>query len=208
MKLKYTVDREDLIALARYGSGDPVNPARSRHRARIWAYAIVLGLAIVFSLVYKSPLPLLVAGAGLLVGPFLPPLFRHEHSAKAQDRAATLGNVERVLCEHELELLTAGVAMRAASGELTKSFAEIEKIDRTDTHGFIFFGAVASKPAPLPWGQRFLMCLLRPFARSKPGIVIPRSRVIEGDFDAFMDALSEKWQAAEAATGRGQSPRP
>ena len=86
--------------------------------------------------------------------------------------------------EHELEIDEQGLFERTAFNESRQSWACVERIERTETHAFIYISSMAAH-------------------------VIPRDSATVGDFEPFVEKATEYWLAANpAAANRQVSPLP
>jgi hypothetical protein len=73
-----------------------------------------------------------------------------------------------LFCEHELELMPYGIRATTNSTSALSKYTEIDSIEVTPTHIFIF--------------------------NSMPTYIIPKAKVSEGDLDAFITALKDRIQ--------------
>ncbi|MBY0232285.1 MAG: hypothetical protein K2W96_23660, partial [Gemmataceae bacterium] len=93
-------------------------------------------------------------------------------SASAVHRNHAAGLYQGVVGRHELELAEGRLVERHECGEQTTKLERLHGIERTETHAFIRTSPLAAH-------------------------VVPRAAVSEGDFDLFLEALSEAVVAAK-----------
>jgi len=170
MNIKYKVDMEDLVAFNQYFVA--TSPFLRRHRLIVIAVisSIYIILEGVQALARDSITPLLLwSGIAVVFG-----VLYYRASLKVSPKhIARLYSSEKnngIFCEHELAILPEGIHEKTDVNEQLSAFSEIERIEITDTHVFIFIGTMQAH-------------------------VIPKNKVLEGDLDAFVSALRGKMDA-------------
>ncbi len=116
----------------------------------------------------------------LILGVFcacLYPIFFRREWYKAHDRQVKKlygeGLNKRILCIHELELRDQYLKESSEFGTQETKFAAIEKVEAIPTHGFIYIASILA-------------------------YVVPRAKVIEGNFDEFIKAVASKVEDKQA----------
>ena len=139
--IKYKVDMEDLVAFNQYFVA--TSPFLRRHRLIVIAvissiYIILEGVStsqrlnhsIVVMVWYRSSFGVLYYRASLKVSP--------KHIARLYSSEKNNG----IFCEHELAILPEGIDEKTDVNEQLSAFSEIERIEITDIHVFIFIGTM------------------------------------------------------------------
>lgn len=179
MKLGYTVEMPDLVAFNQYHL-DHSDFVKSRRRKGIALVCGIYGiLGTVHSLAKQSFVPIVIWSLLAVLYSLWYSRASRRASPKSVQKLYGADKNKGVLCEHEIEILEDGVVERTPFGEHKTTFLGIERIIQTDTHGFVFIGTMNAH-------------------------VIPKARVTNGDYDAFMRIMSEKWESQQQ--GGGYSP--
>lgn len=176
MKLVYTLEMPDLVALNQYFL-DHSDFLKSRRRKGI---AIVCGiygiLGALHSLARKSFVPIIIWSLLALLYSFWYSRASRRASPKSVQKLYGADKNKGILCEHEIEINQDGIVERTQFGDHNTTFAGIERIIQTDTHGFIFIGTMNAH-------------------------VIPKARITYGEYDTFMRVVSERWESQQAVGG-------
>ena len=173
MKLVYTLEMPDLVAWYQYHL-DHSEALRARRRWFLIAALAIWILAVgVLSTVTQSWGPVIVFAVLTIAWPlFYYFRWSRKVSPKHVKQLCEPHKNPGLLGQFELDLVDEGLISQSKYAELKWRFAGITEIARTPTHGFVL-------------------------TTTMTGFIIPRQRVTDGDFDAFMNALSEKWQATQ-----------
>lgn len=175
MKIAYTVEMADLVAFNQYYLDNSEFEKVRRRKGITIVCGIYVILGSLHSLARQSFAPIVIWSLlALLYSLWYSRASRRASPRKVQKLYGADKN-RSVLCQHEIELVDDGIVERTPFGEHKTTFPGIERVIRTETHGFIFIGTMNAH-------------------------VIPKARVIKGEYDAFMRAVSERWEGQQAAT--------
>jgi len=169
MKLRYTVSLEDVLTFNQYFY---------RHSATIRRSKLILFLGI--------PLILMALGTyhGIRAHSWSPPITMmiicplfvgfmrwsfDRNIKKTTQRIFQERPAKGLIGEHVLTIDDTGVTESTAFGEQLTRWEGVERIETTDTHAFIFVGAIMAH-------------------------VVPRATVAEGNFEEFISTAMKKWQ--------------
>ncbi|HEV58820.1 MAG TPA: YcxB family protein [Phycisphaerales bacterium] len=180
MTLIYTVEISDLVAFNQYYMAHSGVIKARRHKTVGFMFTVFCGLGGLISIQERSVVPLLIC-TGIACAWSAWFLMRSgKLSVKQIARLYDPQKDKGTLCRHELEVGEDGLIHRTPVSASRMRFQGITEVVRTNGHAFIFVGSMS-------------------------GHVIPRSRIIEGDFEAFMQALSERWETAQSDVGDAQA---
>ena len=169
MNIRYSVTLEDLIAFNRFHIQHSRQLVRQRRIAGLALPLATILVAVVLAILRSDfrLLPFVVLFVVLYV------LFLRRAYGKGLEkklrRLYAEGKNKGVLGEHSLHLQDDGISRQSDVGSTTVAFRGIEKIESTPTHTFIYISALSA-------------------------IVIPKERVIEGDYSEFLMHLRRKWE--------------
>lgn len=165
MKIRFTVEMEDLVALTQFCHD--TSSFIDRHKRNL--VVLYVALTVVFALIRHS--------YSILIYVACFAAFAIWHFRSSQK--VTLKQVQHwyaggknlgVFGEHELELLSDGIRHTNSVNDTTQKFAGIERVEITPSHVFIFTSSVSA-------------------------YVISKTKVSEGDLDAFATDLKDKLQS-------------
>lgn len=167
MKIKYKVDLEDVVIFNRYHNQN--SPALVQFRKRMkWGTILgVLGICGYTSYLSHSEVNLIIGIAFATIFFFSYPLKSTKILDEYTKKLYSEGDNKRILSMHELELAEDSIKESNEYGSQVTNYSSIKKIVTTDTHGFIFIAALLAH-------------------------VIPKHKVVEGDFDLFMETAKFK----------------
>jgi hypothetical protein len=86
---------------------------------------------------------------------------------KAGSETYAEGWNKTILCEHQLEVTDDGLIERNLFSESKIRWEAIERVERTETHSFVYVSAVSAH-------------------------IIPHERILEGDCEAFVAQLQKR----------------
>lgn len=166
MKIVYRVEMQDIVAFNQYNLEDTGTLKSLRLKT------IVIGCVIIAVLggwqyrVTESIDPIITGAIFAII--FSTWILKRDFRVSPKKIQKIYGGDTNkgVLCQHQIELVDDGLIESTSLGEQKTTYSGIEKIDQTDTHGFIFIGTMNAH-------------------------TIPRDGVIEGDFDEFMKVITD-----------------
>ena len=167
MKLTYSVNIEDLIIFNEYHSEHSPFFRRARRN-----YQLNSSLSVLFALIFLGYLakswiyPIVGAVFATAFAVIAPRRFRKQ-IRKAAERCYKEGENKGTIGIHNLEILDTELQETNPAGNQAIKWSGIERVVSTPTHGYIYVSSNAAH-------------------------VVPRASVTEGDYDAFMAAVSDR----------------
>jgi hypothetical protein len=166
MKIRFTVGMEDLVEFTQF-CNDTSSPIDKHRRILIVIY---IAFNVVLALM-KHSLSMLYFVAGFTVIAIWHFRSSQKVTLKQVQHWYAGGKNLGVFGEHELELLSDGIRHTNSVNDTKQKFAGIERVEITPSHVFIFISSISA-------------------------YVISKTKVSEGDLDAFATDLKEKLQAS------------
>lgn len=175
MKITYETTLQDAVAFFHYHSEHSHLMKRTRRRL-----TFLFGLALLFVCVISGfrNLPLAVVVGALALGVLLlTSSWVDRRLGTWQTRKAfEEGKNKATFGLHELELTDENLITRTRVAESRIGWEAVERVASTADHTFIYVSALSAE-------------------------VIPRRSVTEGDYDAFVKELNERWQRGIRSAG-------
>jgi len=183
LRIRYEVSLEDLIAFNLFH----IRTSPTVGRARRWGLwgppLLVMGAALAAALGGRRPEWML---GGVVFGALYMLVYPLGYRRRMERTIRSLVNEGRndsVLCEHVLEITPDGLVDRTPVSETKAAWSIIERIEKTDTHTFVYTQAQGAH-------------------------IIPRAALKDGDQEAFVAALEDRVPGVLVKHGRdGASPR-
>jgi hypothetical protein len=179
--IRYNLTLDDMLAFHQHRADTDGACQRQRRRDAAFMGLLLIAGGICHALYVQQLLPLAIWTLGAIAAALRTLYARPKVRLDDVATPADVQPVNRVLCEHELELLQDAFVDRTALVETRIALSAIDRIATTDTqvHIMLIFNEVR---------------------------VIPRDEVIEGDLDDFLARLRERWQAQRGeASEQGES---
>jgi hypothetical protein len=193
MRLRYENTSDDCVAFSTFHLAH--SPT---HKRTVAIYTCVFGLAVglaVFFLAKSFPMEsvkslpdetknIYAAIQAVFVMTIyillLPRIFRRSITKQTRKLYGE-GRNKTFFCEHQLEIAEDGLIERTRYSELKAHWEAIERVERTETHTFLYVSAVSAH-------------------------VIPHDRILEGDCDAFVAQVQKRieqhWSKTQAQAHR------
>lgn len=172
MKIKYRMELEDVVAFNRYHIDN--SPAMRRTKFLLmWGVGAGIFAAISALAVLRNSVIVFVYG--VLGTTFYILLFRRSWIRSHEKQVRRLyneGTNKRILGTRELELVEDRLLEVSETGRQETVLSVVERIAMTDAHVFIYIASVIAH-------------------------VLPRSKVIEGNLEEFVDAVKAKCPGAQ-----------
>ena len=171
MRLRYEITLEDLLAFTLHVHQKSPTMRRTRMRAAMGLAAMIIGLCLIAAEVLDNFL-VLWAGVGwaALFVAIYPRLYRR-NVKRLSTRLYAEGQNKGILGQHVTELRDNGLFDGTAFSERTVYWKGIERIESIPGHTFVYLSAMSAQ-------------------------VIPEDSVTEGNYQAFIDELQNRWQHA------------
>jgi len=171
MLIRYNLTLDDVLAFNRYHMAH--SPSMRRQRwIIVWGFPLLL-LLVAGITAAREPSRGSI-GLAIILPLAFHLFFRLRWGRGVQRQIRKMyseGKNADMLGEQVLELLPDGLFVRSPLSETKLLWPAVERVESTDAHLFIYTSAVGAH-------------------------VIPRSSVLEGDFDEFKNALLERYRAA------------
>lgn len=176
MELKYNLTVDDLLVFARYVYDTSSTHRRARRTTiLIWIVALLAVTYLIYRIVsFPVTFPLILIWlpiAALII--YLMLLWNRRYFLKNYIRMQKESPNNILTGEHLIRITDSGLFGRSVSGDGNTFWSAIEHIDTVGDHTLVFIHAVAA-------------------------IVIPKSGVVEGDYDVFVGALKERYEGAKS----------
>ncbi len=164
MKIKYAVDISDIVAFNQFHLDTSPLVRKQRIKMLVFAALVYGSVALLMASgkhsIYNVSVFVIVY-AGFM---FWYLRYGRKVNVKRIMRIYAGGKNTGIFGEHELELLPDGIREVTSVNEHITKFSGIEKVEATETHVFVFFSSLSA-------------------------YVIPKSKISEGNLDAFVIAL-------------------
>lgn len=175
MQIKYTNTLEDIVAFNRYHHQKSDTFKKQKNSCLI-RMPIVLGLLMIMFFILSQEVQVLIWGTCLIVFYIL--IFLKAWGTgmdKVCQKVFLEQDTKSVICEHLLEITNDGMHEKTALNEWWGKWAAIQQITVERDMAFIYIGPLQAH-------------------------IIPRSRVVEGDFDSFVATAQRFWRDSQAGS--------
>lgn len=166
MKIKYTVEIEDLIAFNEHHMDHSPMFRQSKKNAIIYTPLSLFLLFLVIGIGEHAWTLSIIGIIASLILAVLAPLTFRKHVRKTLEKSMSEGRNKGAVGQQQLELRDDGIYNTNSAGTQSTYWNAVERIEQTETHGFIYISSMSAH-------------------------VIPALKVKEGDFDAFMQAARD-----------------
>lgn len=177
MKIKYRIELDDIVAFNRYHIDHSAAMRRTKWLLMWGSGTAILASTSALAVLDNSIILFVLGVAGAILGVLLLQRLWTSSHEKQVRRLYSEGANKRILGVHELELGEDRLTERSDTGGQETVFSAVERIVTTDGHAFIYIASVIAH-------------------------VIPRSKVIEGDIEAFVGAVQLNCPGAQTARQR------
>lgn len=171
MQIRYEITLEDLLAFSLHLHQKSPTLRRTRRRAAVGLFAMIIGLCLVGSEITRDPIVLWVGVGGATVIAAIYPRIYRRNVKWLSSRLYAEGQNKALLCEHVSELRDKGLFDGTQFLERTVFWKGIERIESIPGHTFVYLSTMSAQ-------------------------VIPENTIIEGDYQAFVEELQRRWQHA------------
>lgn len=173
--LKYTITIDDLIAFNMYHFENSPSMQREFHRSQRGIPGVIFILSL-FQAILESKIQVLIHG--LVVALLFYVFFTYSYYSSIKRNAKRMlreGSGKGIIGEHILERTDTEIVERTNFNEMKNNIASLERIGASSEHAFIYISSIHAH-------------------------VIPRSSIIEGDFEGFLQELNRKVEATPQAS--------
>lgn len=181
MEIRYRNTLEDAVAFNRYHCAHSDEIRRQRNRAAIHL-PIVLGVLLAALAVVTQHMEVAFCGAVFiaLYVFFIRRAFR-TGLRKTVEKMYQEQDASGFICEHVLEIDEDGILEKTDVSERRDKWIKASGIAEDDGYAFIYVGVAQAH-------------------------VVPRERIIDGDFDRFVETARSYWEKAHADSREGGGP--
>ena len=146
--IKFKVEMDDLVAFNQHFAASSPLYRATRKRSIVVCVIIFSCLAILQSILHKSPFPLLIWTIVTILYCLVIYKKSGRVSPKKIQQVYSIDRDQLVLCEHEIDNLSDGFVDKTPLAEQRIKFPAIVRIDETSSHFFIFTGSLQAHIIP------------------------------------------------------------
>jgi hypothetical protein len=170
MHITFDVIPDDLLAFTAHHYEYSPAMRRSLRGMQIAGAAVILLSSLVLARTENSATHIVVGAVAAVVWIIGYPSYRRWSLMRYATRMFGEGSNNAVLGTHRLDLRDEGIACSSPNSESVVKWPAVERVVATDEYAFLYMGATQA-------------------------MVIPRARVTEGNFDAFVEAVHHGYGA-------------
>lgn len=174
MKIIYENTLEDAIAFNRYHYSNSDTFRKQKDKVTIHLPVALFFAVVILTLLIRD-IRIAVWGS-VFIGSYLIFIFR----AYNRDLYKTVGKLYKeqdmkgFVCEHQLEINEDGILEKTEVNERKDKWSGVQLIGADPAHAFIYVGAMQAH-------------------------IIPRERIVEGDYDRFLESAKSYWSRFNSA---------